>query len=55
MTASLKSIGVAKIVEFAGVGIFLTGVALAFEHYAIVVCVIGGAAAFLIGKKLGGR
>ena len=55
MSINLKSIGVAKILEFAGVGIFLTGVALAFEHFAIAACVTGGAAAFLIGKKLGGK
>jgi hypothetical protein len=55
MSISLKSIGVGKIVEFAGVGIFLTGIALAFEHFAIAACVTAGAAAFFAGKKLSGR
>lgn len=52
MSTSLKGLNVGKLVEFGGAAIFLTGVALALEHYAIAACVISGAAAYLVGKKL---
>jgi hypothetical protein len=40
------------IVEICGVGAFLAGAVLSIHHYAIAACIVGGAAAFFIGKKL---
>ncbi len=40
------------IVEICGIGAFLAGAVLSIHHYAIAACVVGGAAAFFIGKKL---
>jgi hypothetical protein len=39
-------------VQIAGAGAFLAGVILSLHHYAIGICFIAGAAAFLGGKKL---
>ena len=49
-TASWHSIGL--YVQIAGAGAFVVGVVLSLHHYAIGICFIAGAAAFLIGKKL---
>jgi hypothetical protein len=40
------------IVEICGVGAFLAGAVLSIHHYVIAACIVGGAAAFFIGKKL---
>ncbi len=53
VTPSTAKIG--EIVEFAGVGAFLAGAVLSIHHYAIAALVIGGAAAFFVGKKLRGE
>jgi hypothetical protein len=49
-----QSAKIGEIVQFAGVGAFLAGAVLSIHHYAIAALVIGGAAAFFIGKKLRG-
>jgi hypothetical protein len=50
VTPSWHSIGL--YVQIAGAGAFVVGVVLSLHHYAIGICFIAGAAAFLIGKKL---
>ncbi|HET9401950.1 MAG TPA: hypothetical protein VFO34_13465 [Candidatus Acidoferrales bacterium] len=54
MSGLVNGLNVAKILRIGGAGVFLAGVALALEHYAIAACVVGGAAAYLVGKKIGG-
>jgi hypothetical protein len=49
-TLSTKSIGL--YLQIAGAGAFLAGVVLSLEHYAIGICFVVGAAAFLVGKQL---
>jgi hypothetical protein len=46
---------IGEIVQFAGIGAFLAGAVLSIHHYAIAAFVVGGAAAFFIGKKLRGE
>jgi hypothetical protein len=45
---------IGEIVQFAGIGAFLAGAVLSIHHYAIASLVVGGAAAYFIGKKLRG-
>lgn len=52
MSASLRGLSVGKLLQLCGAAVFLTGVALALEHYAIAACVLTGAAAYLAGKRL---
>jgi len=49
-TRSTQSIGL--YVQIAGAGAFLAGVALSLHHFATGICLIAGAAAFFIGKKM---
>ncbi|MGB6199251.1 MAG: hypothetical protein WA871_05830 [Candidatus Acidiferrales bacterium] len=51
-TTELQKIG--EIVELAGFGAFIAGGVLSIHHYAIAACLVGGAAAVYIGKKLRG-
>jgi hypothetical protein len=48
----LQKIG--EIVELAGFGALVAGGVLSIHHYAIAACIVGGAAAVYIGKKLRG-
>jgi hypothetical protein len=41
-------------VQLAGIGSFVVGAILSVHHYAIGLCIIAGAAAFYIGKKMRG-
>ncbi|MBZ5644708.1 MAG: hypothetical protein LAO19_18270 [Acidobacteriia bacterium] len=41
-------------VQLAGIGALIGGAILSVHHYAIGLCIIGGAAAFYIGKKMRG-
>ena len=50
--SAVKKASGALIWEIAGGVAFLAGVAQLLHHAAIAACVIGGAAAFLAGKKL---
>lgn len=54
MSGLTKGWNISRILQIGGAGVFLAGVALALEHYAIAACVVGGAAAYLAGKKIGG-
>jgi hypothetical protein len=51
-TTEAQKIG--EIVELAGLGAFIAGGILSIHHYAIAACIVGGAAAVYIGKKLRG-
>jgi hypothetical protein len=51
-TTQLQKIG--QIAELAGVGAFAGGVILSIHHYAIGALCVGGALAYLVGKKLRG-
>ncbi len=48
----MQAIG--EYVQFAGVGSFIAGAVLSVHHYAIGLCIICGAAAFYIRKKIRG-
>ncbi len=37
--------------QLSGAAAFAAGVVLSFHHYAIAACFLGGAAAFLLGRK----
>jgi hypothetical protein len=39
-------------VQMAGAGAFLAGVVLSLHHFATGICLIAGAAAYFIGKKM---
>jgi hypothetical protein len=39
-------------VQIAGAAAFIAGVVLSLHHYATGICIIAGAAAFFIGKKM---
>jgi hypothetical protein len=52
--ASVSSYKIGIIVEIAGASAFLGGAVLSIHHYAIAALVVGGAAAFFVGKKLRG-
>jgi len=52
-TAETQKIG--EIVELAGLGALVAGGILSIHHYAIAACIVGGAAALYIGKKLRGQ
>jgi hypothetical protein len=45
---------IGEIIELAGFGAFIAGGVLSIHHYAIAACIVGGAAAVYIGKKLRG-
>ena len=49
-TSSWQSIG--TYVQIAGAGAFLLGLVLSLHHFVTGICLIAGAAAFFIGKKL---
>jgi hypothetical protein len=51
-TSNPQTEKIGTIVEFAGIGAFLAGAVLSIHHYAIAAFVVGGAAAYFIGKKL---
>lgn len=51
-TTQLQKIG--QIAELAGVGAFAGGVILSIHHYAIGALCVGGALAYLAGRKLRG-
>jgi len=50
--AKLSTQSIGLYLQIAGTGAFLAGVALSLQHSAIGICFIGGAAAFLAGKKM---
>jgi hypothetical protein len=52
-TTELSKIG--EIVEIAGFAAFIAGGVLSIHHYAIAACLVGGAAAVYIGRKLRGE
>ncbi|MGB6429175.1 MAG: hypothetical protein WBF06_01205 [Candidatus Acidiferrales bacterium] len=52
-TTELAKIG--EIVEIAGFAAFIAGGVLSIHHYAIAACLVGGAAAVYIGRKLRGE
>lgn len=52
ISAAIKKVSAALICEIVGGIAFLAGVAQLLHHAAIAACVIGGATAFLAGKKL---
>ncbi|MFZ0821031.1 MAG: hypothetical protein WAM91_13245 [Candidatus Acidiferrales bacterium] len=54
-TTNPQTAKIGEIVQFAGIGAFLAGAVLSIHHYAIAAFVVGGAAAFFIGKKLRGQ
>ena len=51
-TTQLQKIG--QITELAGVGAFAGGIILSIHHYAIGALCVGGALAYLVGRKLRG-
>jgi hypothetical protein len=51
-TTQLQKIG--QIIELAGVGAFAGGIILSAHHYAIGALCVGGALAYLVGRKLRG-
>lgn len=53
-TPAPGTINVGLIVEIAGASAFLGGAVLSIHHYAIAALILGGAAAFFVGKKLRG-
>ncbi len=53
-TTNPSTAKIGEIVQFAGIGAFLAGAVLSIHHYAIAAFVVGGAAAYFIGKKLRG-
>ena len=61
MTTTTTSTGatgtqkIGEIVELAGLGEFIAGGILSIHHYAIAACIVGGAAAVYIGRKLRGQ
>jgi hypothetical protein len=61
MTTTTTSTGatgtqkIGEIVELAGLGAFIAGGILSIHHYAIAACIVGGAAAVYIGRKLRGQ
>jgi len=52
VTPQMQAIG--QYVQLAGIGAFVTGAILSVHHYAIGLCIIAGAAAFYVGKKIRG-
>lgn len=53
-TVSPKMKAIGQYVQLAGIGAFIAGAILSVHHYAIGLCIISGAAAFYIGKKIRG-
>jgi hypothetical protein len=52
VTPQMQAIG--QYVQLAGIGSFIVGAILSVHHYAIGLCIIAGAAAFYVGKKMQG-
>jgi hypothetical protein len=52
VSAMFKKVGVGGVLQAAGIILFSIGAAQLFHHGAIAACVVGGAATFLVGKKL---
>jgi hypothetical protein len=52
VTPQLQALG--QYVQLGGIGALLAGAILSVHHYAIGLCIIGGATAFYIGKKMRG-
>jgi hypothetical protein len=53
-TTSISVSKLGTICEIAGAAAFLIGAVLSIRHYAIALLTIGGAVAFVVGKKLRG-
>ena len=53
-TNSTEEQKIGQIVELAGFAAFVAGAVLSIHHYAIAACIVGGAAAVYLGKKLRG-
>jgi len=51
-SATTETQKIGEIVELAGFGAFIAGGVLSIHHYAIAACLVGGAAAVYLGKKL---
>ena len=52
MSASWSKQKIGEIVELAGVLAFAAGVIISVQHYAIGALLLGGTAAYAVGKKL---
>jgi hypothetical protein len=52
--ASAKVVFAGEVVQIAGVGAVVLGVVLSLKHWAAALALIGGIAAFYVGKKLRG-
>lgn len=52
MSASWSKQKIGEVVEFAGVLAFAAGVIISVQHYAIGALLVGGTAAYAVGKKL---
>ena len=52
MSASWSKQRIGEIVEFAGVLAFAAGVIISVRHFAIGALLLGGTAAYAVGKKL---
>jgi hypothetical protein len=53
-SATTEAQKIGEIVELAGYAAFIAGAILSIHHYAIAACIVGGAAAVYLGKKLRG-
>ena len=52
--ASAKVILIGQIAQFGGAGAVVLGVVLSLRHWGAAVAMVGGIAAFFVGKKLRG-
>ncbi len=52
MSANPRLQAIAQFVQLGGVAAFAAGAVLSVHHYLIGACFIGGAAAYLVGRKL---
>jgi len=52
--ASPKAIFIGEVAQIAGVGAVVLGVVLSLQHWGAAVALVGGIAAFFVGKKLRG-
>jgi hypothetical protein len=52
--ASAKVVFIGEVTQIAGVGAVVAGVVLSLHHWAAAAALIGGIAAFFVGKKLRG-
>jgi hypothetical protein len=53
-STSISASKFGTIIEIAGAAAFLTGAVLSIHHYVVALLTIGGAVAFVVGKKLRG-